>query len=64
MYWIATVNDKINNKIHEIEKLSEHLNEKSYSQLNKTLWELEREAALLREYIERNVDEDDLEDYS
>ncbi len=53
--------------IDKLDRLKIKLNTLSpddYHLLSKKLWEIERETALLREYIEKNSTEDDLREAS
>lgn len=53
--------------VEKLDRLKIELNALSpddYHLLSKKLWEIERETALLREYIEKNSSEDDLREAS
>ncbi|MBU0558320.1 MAG: hypothetical protein KJ799_02520 [Bacteroidetes bacterium] len=58
MLYIDDVSQRVEIKIAGIKKLCGSLDAMEYPELRKKLWELEREAALLREFIENNTDED------
>jgi hypothetical protein len=51
--------DKLESGIQKIEQASNELRYNSYNDLRDKLWKLEREAALLREFIDEEVAEDD-----
>lgn len=51
--------DKLETSIQKIEHASNELRFNTYSDLRDKLWKLEREAALLREFIDEEVAEDD-----
>jgi hypothetical protein len=51
--------DKLESSIQKIAQASNELRYNSYNDLRNKLWKLEREAALLREFIDEEVAEDD-----
>lgn len=53
------IKSRITDKLSQIQKKMESLSSDDYLDLTHKLWEVERETALLREYIEKNISEDD-----
>ena len=50
---------RITDKLSQIQRKIESLSSDDYLDLTHKLWEVERETALLREYIEKNISEED-----
>jgi hypothetical protein len=55
---------RINDKLDRLKIKLNTLSPDDYHLLSKKLWEIERETALLREYIEKNSSDDDLREAS
>ena len=51
---------RIDDKLDQLNIKLDGLSSEDYMALLNKLWEVEREAALLREYIEKNISEEDL----
>ena len=59
MLLFKEVSDRISNKVDTIRKLCSELNKEDRYELKNKLWQLEREAALLREFIDNNSEEEE-----
>ena len=55
---------RIDDKLDQLKTKLDGLSSEDYMDLHGKLWEVEREAALLREYIEKNTSEEDLKEVS
>ena len=55
---------RIDDKLDQLNNKLGGLSSEDYIALSSKLWEIEREAALLREYIEKNISEEDLKEVS
>ena len=53
---------RIDDKLDQLNIKLDGLSSEDYMTLSNKLWEVEREAALLREYIEKNISEEDLKE--
>lgn len=62
MDYTGIINTKINDKVKLIKTLTENLSTANYRELKIELWEIERETTLLREYIEKNFEDEELRD--
>jgi hypothetical protein len=54
------IDDKLDQLNHKLDSLSSE----DYKALPGKLWEVERDVALLREYIEKNTSEEDMKEVS
>lgn len=55
---------RIDDKLDLLKNKLGGLSSEDYVALSTKLWEVEREAALLREYIEKNISEEELKEVS
>lgn len=62
MDYTGIINTKINDKVKLIKTLTENLSTANFRELKIELWEIERETTLLREYIEKNFEDEELRD--
>jgi len=53
---------RIDDKLDQLKSRLDNLSSEDYVALPDKLWEIEREAALLREYIKKNTSEEDLKE--
>jgi hypothetical protein len=54
------IKTRINDKLDQIKNKIENLSSENYLNLSNKLWEVERETTLLREYIEKNVSDEEM----
>jgi hypothetical protein len=56
------IKSRIDGKLNQIKNKIDNLTSEDYLVLSNKLWEIERETALLREYIDRNISDEDLKE--
>ena len=54
------IKSRIKDKLDKIKRKIDSLSSEDYLLLTNKLWEIERESTLLREFIEKNISEDDI----
>ena len=56
------IQSRINDKLDQLKKKIESLSSEDHFYLTNKLWEVERESTLLREFIEKNISDEDMKD--
>jgi hypothetical protein len=54
------IKSRIDDKLKQIKRKIDNLSSEDYLLLTNKLWEVERESTLLREFIEKNISDEDM----
>jgi hypothetical protein len=56
------IKSRIDDKLNQIKRKIDSLSSEDYLVLTNKLWEVERESTLLREYIGKNISDEDMKE--